>query len=414
MHTNRHHALLSRASLLLVLALLLAACGGDGGASDTAEDGAEGSDTAADAGADDADADEGADDGEGADGGDAGEAVEVESVSWDMAAFLAEDTGQGRAYARWMEEIAARSDGAVEITPFWSGELLGPQDIKTGLQDGRVQLGNLSYAYTPNDFPLTQMVEIPFLGENIGAQVMAMNALYDNNEEFRAEWEDQGITVLSFVPIAPSLTGATEQVDSIDWFEGRNVRAAGFYVKALEAVGANAAAIPVGETYEAMQRGTVDAYGGMILDVIPSTGLHEVGPHIHDARLGHYAITTWGMATDTYESLSPELRTLVDEVSAEFPQWVVETTSAAEDEACQVILGEGGSVSIFPEAETERWREAIGDGPRQAWEDLAAQAGASDPAAMYDEFVGYYEEAAAGEFADYVSGISRCAEVQGS
>lgn len=386
MRTNHRPALLSRASVLLVLALLLAACGGEQQASVTAEDG------------DPADA--------------AGDVVEVESVAWDMAAFLPEDTGQGRAYARWMEELQSRSGGAVEITPFWSGELLGPQDIKTGLQDGRVQLGNLSYAYTPNDFPLTQMVEIPFLGENLGAQVTAMNALYAENEEFRAEWEDQGIKVLSFVPIAPSLTGATEQVDSVDWFESRDVRAAGFFVQALEAVGANPAAIPVGEIYEAMQRGTIDAYGGMILDVIPSTGLHEVGPHIHDARLGHYAITTWGMAMETYEALSPELRALVDEVSAEFPQWVVETTSQAEDDACEVILEEGGSVSIFPEAETERWREAIGDAPRQAWEERAAEAGVSDPAAMYDQFVAFYEEAAEGEFADYVSGVSRCVEVQ--
>ena len=389
----------SLASGLLVLLLLAAACSG-------ADDAAETPEVAASAVDDEADS--------GGEAEPAGDAADLEEVEWDMAAFLAEDTGQGRAYARWMEEIQGRSGAAVTINPFWSGERLGPQDIKTGLQDGRVQLGNLSYAYTPAEFPLTQMVEVPFLGENLGAQVTAMNALYAENEEFRAEWEDQGIKVLSFVPIAPSLTGAQEQVDSIDWFEGRNVRAAGFYVKALEAVGANPAAIPVGETYEAMQRGTVDAYGGMILDVIPSTGLHEVGPHIHDAQLGHYAITTWGMAMDTYESLSDDMRALVDEVSAEFPAWVVETTTQAEDEACTIILEEGGSVSIFPEEETQRWRDAIGDGPRQAWEDLATEAGVSDAAGMYDQFVSFYEDAANGAFADYESGISRCAEVQGS
>ena len=393
-------------AMLLVLVVAAAACAGDGGTDEEDATGAE------DAAADDGAAEEAtaADD---ADGGDV-DTEALEEVTWDMASFLGPDTGQGRAYTRWIEEIQDRSGGAVTVNPFWNSELLGPQEIATGLRDGRIQMGNLTYAYTPSDFPLTQMVEVPFLGNNLAAQVTAMNALYEENEQFRAEWEDQGIKVLSFVPIAASLTGAEEQIDSVGWFDGRTVRASGFYVKALEAVGANPAAIPVGETYEAMQRGTVDAYGGLILDVIPSTGLHEVGPHIHDAGLGHYAITTWGMAMDVYESLSPELRTLVDEVSAEFPQWVVETTSEAEDEACQTILDEGGSVSAWSEEATAEWREAIGETPRQDWIDLATEAGTEDAEAMYDQYVSLFEEAASGEFSDYQTGVERCIAVQES
>lgn len=332
-----------------------------------------------------------------------------DKLELDMASFVAPDTGQGQAYEAWMNEVEEASGGGVEITPFWNGELLGAQEIKEGLTDGRAQLGNFSYAYTPTDFPLTQMVEVPFLGDNLGAQVTAMNRLYEENEEFRAEYEDKGIKVLSFVPVAPAVTGTKEPVDSVDWYRGKTVRASGAVAKAVEAVGGTPAPIDVNETYEAMERGTVDAYGGLTLDFMPSTGLYEVGPHIHDAGLGHFAVTTWAIGLDTWESMSPEQQGILDKASAAFPESVIQTTSEAEDEGCAVVLDAGGSVEEFPEAETAKWEEAIGDDSLNDWIELATQAGASDAAGMYEQMESYYREAESGTYADYQTGVQRCA-----
>lgn len=330
-------------------------------------------------------------------------------VVLDMAAGSPSDSGQGRAYARWMEELESRSGGEFKISQFWNGELLAENEVKSGLQDGRVQLGTFSYAYSPNEFPLTQMVEIPDLGNNLGAQATAMNTLYDRNDEFRAEWEEgAGIKVLSFVPIAPPITGAKEPITTIDWFRGKTVRASGAVTRAVEAIGGNPVPITAADSYEAMQRGTIDAYGGMILDYLPSNGLYEVGPHVMDSGLGHYAITTWGMSMETWESLTPEQQELLEELNSEFPLWVVESTTEVEDEACNVVLENGGTASMLPESETERWLEAIGGDALEVWYEKASAAGASDPRAMYAEMVGYYEDAKNGEFSGYQSGMERC------
>lgn len=348
-------------------------------------------------------------DGSGQEGGEQGSGG-VEELQLQMASFLSPTTAQGQAITWWIEELEERTDGRVTVDPFWDASLLGAEEIRDGVRDGRVELGNLTYAYTPSDFPITSMVEVPFLGDNIGAQMRALNSLYESDDAFRGEWEDaQGIKVMSFVGIPPALTGTKEPVTTVDWYQGKTVRASGFFVRALETVGGNPAAIPVPETYEAMRTGTVEAYGGLILDVITPLSLHEVGGNIHDPGLGHYANSTWTMSLDTWDSLSPELQGIISELNAEFPDQLVAAAERTEDEACSIILESGGSAAVFSPEQTQIWRDAIGDEPMQAWMEKARTAGVADPAALYEQFRSIYQEAETGDFADYQSGITRCA-----
>ena len=411
-HMSRRGATRLAASVLS-LALLATACGGDDGGEDTTETETETEDDGAsdeDMSEDDMSEDDASDE----DAGASDDVAAIEEQTLQMASFLSPGTAQGQAITWWMEELTARTDGKVTVEPFWNAELLGPQEIKDGVRDGRVQLGNLTYAYTPSDFPLTQIVQVPFLGNNIPAQVFAMNSLYDNNEAFRSEWEDQGIKVMSFVGIPAALTGAEEPVSTVDWYEGKTVRASGFFVQALEAVGSNPAALPVTDVYEALQRGAIVAYGGLILDVITPLGLHEVGPHVHEPGLGHYANSTWTMSLDTWNSLSPELQAIIEDLNGEFAEQLTAAYEETEDAACVTILDAGGSVTIFSDEEVQKWADAIGDSPLQDWVDLANSSGADDAAAMYDEFEGYFQEAATGEYADYESGMERCVALQES
>ena len=299
------------------------------------------------------------------------------------------------------------------VETFWDASLLGAEEVRDAVSDGRIGLGNMTYAYTPGDFPLSSIVEVPFLGGNVGAQAVALNEIYANNDAFRAEWEDQGIKVMSFVGVPAALTGATEQVDTVDWYDGKTVRASGFFVKAVEAVDGNPAALPVNEVYEAMQRGTIDAYGGLILDVIAPMGLQEVGPFVHDAGLGHFASSTFVMSLDQWNSLSPELQALIEELNAEFPAQLVAADTIATETSCNAILDDNGQVSIFSEEETTKWADALGDTPLNDWIAKAEQAGVPNGAAMYDEFASYYETAdTTGEFANAPSPMETCVTIQ--
>jgi TRAP-type transport system periplasmic protein len=341
---------------------------------------------------------------------DEGQAAEPE-YEWQMAAFLGESTAQGQAMEWWMDEVEERSNGRIAFERYYSESLLGGEEIRDGIGDGRVAVGNFTTAYTPADFPVEGVSQLPFVGDNVPAQTATLNDLYETHDGFREEFQSQGVHVLSFVGIQPPVTGADEPIESIDWFEGKSVRTSGFTTRAVEAMGGDAVSIVAGETYEAMQRGLIDAYSGMLIDVIPPLGLHEVGPHLVDLGIGYFASSTWGMSLNEYEALPDDLRQIIDEVSEEFHDKQFELREPIEAEACETILDAGGSITILDDSEVAALEEAVGDGPMEDW--LAgAEAAGVDGEALYEEYVSSIEEYASSEYSDFEQPMARCLEVE--
>lgn len=392
--------------LVMALALVLAACGG---ASDDAGSADAGDDAAADSG-DDA-ADDAADDAgdEGDDTADPPASDEVFELT--MVSFLQPTTVQGTAITWFLEELEARTDGRVQVETFWAESLIPGVEIATALGDGRADFGNVTYAYTPDAFPIKTIVEIPFLSDNMSAYLAANNAMYQQNEDFRSEWESKGIRVLSFVPVPPAVTGCPEPCTDIEWFAGKSVRTSGSTTLIFDAIGADPQAFPVPEVYEAMQRGLIDAYSGLILDVIAPLSLQEVGPNLVDMGIGQYASSTWTISLDTYNSLPADIQQIIDELAAEFPSKVIEVNDQIEDAACQTILDEGGSIYLFSDAQVDELAGVLGDRPLEQYASRVEPLGL-DPQALLDEYTALLEQFEA-EFPAAQSGMQRCLAASG-
>ncbi|HWH32770.1 MAG TPA: C4-dicarboxylate TRAP transporter substrate-binding protein [Egibacteraceae bacterium] len=339
----------------------------------------------------------------------ASETPEFEERELTMASWYAPDTFQGAAINWWIEELAKRTGGAVTVKTYWSESLLGAAEIANGVRDGRVDLGHFCYCYTPGDFPLSTVVEVPFMGDNIGAQVTALNELYKDDEAYRNEWESGGIKLLSHNPVQPALVGAPEPIGGLDWFQGKSIRASGFFAEALKKVGASPVSLPVGDTYEAMQRGTIDAYGSVLLDSLGPLSLLEVGKHVVDPGLGHFVASAWTISQQTWDSMEPELQAVIEEISAAYPEKLIEASFDIEDKNCQAIKEAGGTLTKLSEADTQRWRELVGESGLDSFVQRASAAGV-DGRAFWEKYDALYQEAAEGAHADYVSGVDRCIE----
>jgi TRAP-type transport system periplasmic protein len=387
--------------LLMALALVAAACGGssdDGGAAESDEtDSADESDT---------------DDADGAEPVEEEPQAESDEVfELTMVSFLQPTTVQGTAITWYLEELEARTDGRVQVETFWAESLIAGTEIASALGDGRADFGNVTYAYTPDAFPIKTIVEIPFLSDNMPAYLATNNAMYAQNEDFRNEWENQGIKVLSFIPVPPPVTGCPEPCTDIDWFQGKSVRTSGSTTLVFDALGADPQAFPVPEVYEAMQRGLIDAYSGLILDVIAPLSLQEVGSNLIDMGIGQYASSTWTIAMDTYNSLPSDIQQVIDDLALEFPAKVIEVNDEIEDAACQTILDAGGSIYLFDDAQVAEVAEILGDRPMEQYASRVEPLGL-DPEALLDE----YTELLTGFEADFPSaesGMVRCLAAAG-
>ena len=185
------------------------------------------------------------------------------------------------------EAIEERSGGKITLDIVWGQAIAGYPEIDDALADGRVDISYHVPIYDPAAYPtidaynkLTQYSSAePLTGEAI-SQAM-MSELAWNNEQLLEEYAEKGLT-----PLSPLLSSGdywmacnSPGVAMDDW-RGRQVRIGGTAQTTIsESIGASPVSMEYGETFEALQRGTVDCTF-VQGQVAGSTGLLEVAPHV--------------------------------------------------------------------------------------------------------------------------------------
>jgi TRAP-type transport system periplasmic protein len=376
---------------LLAAALLLAACGADNdvAAPDTAEE-------------DEAPAATSEADGDTPEPESAADPVRLTAQS-----YLGEAAALGRIAAWFYEEVESRTRGAVTFDAFWDGSLVEALGIRDAIRDGRLDVGQATHAYHPDEFPITGVTAIPFVTNNVPAQTAALTRLYHQSDAYRDEWESQGLRLISFLAVPPSVLGTVQPVSSLDDLSGMQIRGVDRFIPALEVVGANPVSLTAFEVYEALERGTVAGYTGIPLDIAGALSLHEVAPHVLDMGQGLYAGAYLAMSLRTWESLDPSVQNVIDEVAAEIPAMIGDLYAEGEGRACEAVHDADGSVAVLSEAEVQEWAELLGDTVLETWTGRVAGAG-QDPDAVFATYESLLRDAEAAHD-DYASGLEACA-----
>lgn len=338
------------------------------------------------------------------DGGPAGETVNLQ-----LATYLGPTAPPAIAIQWAADELNSRSDGAINVEIFFAEALLKGPDIVSGVAQDRADMGLATMSYNPGELPLTQVTSVPFQNEDALALTAALQTLWENNEDFKAEWERTQTQPLSFLGAPAGIVSSDEDIPGVDWFQGKNIRATSYTANALQAIGANPVGITLGEIYEAMERGTIDGYASMLMDTIMSASLQEVSPWVADTGIGTYAGNVVVINPSVWEGLSDANKAIFEEVFAEFDEEYLSIVSGIEDETCDALIAEGGGVTIWPDSEKEKWKDAVGDSVLEDWRSKSQQTGLDEAAvdAFWEDYQTALEENQSG---DSKSGMERCAE----
>ncbi|WP_349828261.1 TRAP transporter substrate-binding protein DctP [Brevibacterium litoralis] len=185
------------------------------------------------------------------------------------------------------EAIEERSGGKIEVDVVWGQAIAGYTEMHDALADGRVDLAFTLPSYTPAEYAsfdaigtaMSELPTSPFVGE------LATNAagidLAWNTPGVLADFEAQGLVPL--IPLIASggyYTMCSEPVSSAADWDGLQVRVGSAAAdKQVRNLGASPVSISFPETYEALQRGTVDCDLGQLIPNVEA-GTFEVAPHI--------------------------------------------------------------------------------------------------------------------------------------
>jgi len=155
-----------------------------------------------------------------------------------------------------MVEEATNGKYKLDVEYFPVNTLLEPAGIYDGVASGVVDAGQSSSAYTSQRFPLLLTLSQPGIAPPKSAQAMAKAAMELYNKYQPEEFADTHI--LYFYPTGPGWMHANEAITTVEQMKNKKIRVSGVGVRAIELIGGDPIAMPMGDVYESAQKGIID------------------------------------------------------------------------------------------------------------------------------------------------------------
>lgn len=334
------------------------------------------------------------------------EGAETFDLTW--TSYTTPEGYYSMAMDEWIEIVEERTEGRVTIEPFYMGSLCATMDGLACTKDGRADIAYTSAAFHPAEFPLANVVTVPFVAKDPVAQTATAMSLYENNEAYAAEFEAQGVRALYFAPVTTSILGTKEKAEKFDDLKGLSVRSTARMLKALELGGAKPSAIAVSEIYESIENGVIDAWSSTGLEsAVTEWNLGEVTSHMTDTKSGSFINVVAVMNDEVWSSLPDDIQKIMIEASAEvWGNLEGKYLDAIFNETCDRAAEQGVTLSSWSDAESAKWEAAVGDTLVNDWKAEATAAGATDVEGFYADYLAELE--AATDASDYVAPVEYC------
>ena len=280
------------------------------------------------------------------------------NYEWDFSHFFPPSHFMEDVVQDLAADLEEQSDGRIQITSYPGASLAAPDEHFDAAETGSVDIALSVNGYTPNQFPLTSVMELPFMSTSSVEGTKTLWELYNEFDEFKDEYA--GTVPLWLYTTDPAQLYTTDkQVKSIEDLKGMRIRSPSPETSEwLEALGATPVSMPMNENFEALERGVVD---GTIApwEAVKTWGLDEV---LKYATVGNFYSTTMFvvMNEDEFNSLNDEDQTLLQDLTGEA---MVKTTGETFDqfgkEAVEQAVEKGIEIYELSDAELEEWSEFI-------------------------------------------------------
>ena len=159
---------------------------------------------------------------------------------------------------QWTKDVEQATKGRVKITIYPGGALSTAVQLYDTVRTGVADLAWFLQGYTPGKFPLTSVVELPFMASSSKQGSSALWELYENSPEMQAEYG--GVKVLSMWVVDPGqLMTSRKVVRNLEDVKGLKIRIGSDTTKATaEVLGAVPILMAINELYDSLQKGVVD------------------------------------------------------------------------------------------------------------------------------------------------------------
>ena len=265
--------------------------------------------------------------------------------------------------AAWIKTIEEASGGnlTVEVDKAALGKMEGQYDlIRNGVRD-------LVWAvpgYTVGRFDMLQAAELPLVCASPAVCSPVVWKWYAKHGLAAKEFTDT--TLLVTFMGGPYGIHTVKPVKTLDEIKALKIRAAGPSLPMAKALGLNAVPLPATETYEAVQRGTVDG------SVFPWEAMTSF--RLNELLKGHLEVPGGLGApsfvivanTKAFDNLTPANKAALMKASGEAGSALIgKAWQAADEHGRNDAKEKGQAIETLAPAEFERWRSLLQVGDRR-------------------------------------------------
>jgi TRAP-type transport system periplasmic protein len=282
----------------------------------------------------------------------------AQTIELKMSTFLPPPHGGNTDFYPWLrDELDKKSGGRLKLTLFPGGSSFGQLEPQYDqAKDGAVDISHGLTSQPRGRFPRTSILDVPFLTRSADAASKTLWALLP--KYLAPEYQD--VKVLALHAHNGGLIHTRDkEVKTADDLKGLRLRTPSAAVTdMLKYLGADAVAIPAGQIYENLQKGTV---GGFVMpwDPLYSFKLQEVTTYHLNA--GTYTVSFFVvMNKRKYDGLPAEAKKAIDETTGQvlvdrFGAW----WDAWDAKGKEVAVKAGNKVNELSETERAQWREKL-------------------------------------------------------
>jgi len=207
----------------------------------------------------------------------------------------------------WIDKIEKDTKGQVHITPYWGATLVSRAENTAELISG---VADLSYLSPRTGFPIMLgTLGFPYGVPDWQSDVAIYDSVFKKFPETDAEWSALKIMAKSVASNYQLIS--TKPVRTVADFQGMIIKATGMYIDAAKALGADSFYVSMGETYTALQKGTIDACFAPY-DTLKSFSFYEVAKYVTVLNLQSAVRPSRGMNWDSYNSLPSNVQKAFD------------------------------------------------------------------------------------------------------